>query len=88
MQFEHMEAHAINQMTNPMVAMSQSSPIPNAQGGLAIAHVMTPSCNQRHTKRVHSGPAETRQPTARWRKSRSNQAANECIYGLVKRPAT
>ncbi len=46
MQFEHMEAHTINQMTNPMVAMSQSSPIPNAQGGLAVAHVMTPSCNQ------------------------------------------
>jgi len=46
MQFEHMEAHAINQMTNPMVSMSQSSPIPIAQGGLAVAHVMTPSCNQ------------------------------------------
>ena len=50
MQFEHMEAHAINQMTNPMVAMSQSSPIPNSQGGLAVAHVMTPSCNQVNSK--------------------------------------
>ncbi|CAG5094536.1 Oidioi.mRNA.OKI2018_I69.XSR.g13647.t1.cds [Oikopleura dioica] len=46
MQFEHMESHAINQMANPMVAMSQSSPIPSSQPGLAVAHVMSPSCNQ------------------------------------------
>ena len=41
---------ALPAYATPMVAMSQSSPIPNSQGGLAVAHVMTPSCNQVNSK--------------------------------------